>query len=651
MTLAEISTLFLSGLYVIFFLWLVGHLVISFLGIGEWMNSLQRACSSLVVGLFVSVTVYSLLLSNKLNSISLVISILFALWIFIRKNSGAKTVSLHRALSSFRQGIDLKSMIVLATAYLLLFTAQLIKLDVFSGNIPTGSLDFPLYITIAEQLNSQGIENVLSYMNKIEGVAIFSAQPYHFFDLWFNALLQRATFSNHLYVYLFLFIPLIVLLGFAMMLFVGTWMLQHFPSTTKDLPLWVIASIAFALLFLVGYFPYHKIGHRGFDWLEAPIINNPKFFYSYLLLGLGVPLFFRKSYLNLAFLFLTVSYCYILYLPIVALCFFAITLLQWRELKSKSILKAVVFFVFGIGAFILFYYIQPQEGKFADVTEIKISAYFKNAITEFLSAKSMINFVRAYAVKVIYFTPFLILLIWQLKSGTKGLGKVFLLLLVTIIIGGFLSYAFSFHIEGWQFLAQLYGPCLYILFFLVLLNSLSERKSLLTKGLLGLVAAQLVLSIAITLGLATEYAPVVSRAFKDEINQNGSSFSMIGIYVTSHDSFAGSSRDVSPYLNYYTGFVKLVPNTWLLQASPMGNDSLDKLSPEFRSLYLNSPLIKFIKNRNISFEQGVRAFIKTNKIGYIVWSKQNDVAYLKDLIDRTITDGNSGFKISFLKQL
>lgn len=648
MTIAELAVIFLSGLCILLLFWGVGQVTLSFLRIGEWLNSFQRLAMSLICGPLICIILYSLALANHFNSISIVIFFIFLVWLVLRIKI-VKPLPFRNLPAAMKASLKLNEVVVFAAAYLLIFAVQLIKSDVLSGNVPTGSLDFPFYITVAEELNLQGIENTLSYINQIQGVSVSSAQPYHFFDLWMNAFLQRITFANPLCVFLFLFIPLFAFLSFGAIVFIGSWFsARQEPGTHKKITNWHIALVALVPVFLIGYIPYSKVGLNGFGWLETPIINNYKLFYSYLLIGCGVPLLMRKSYATLVLLFFVSAYCYILYLPIIALAFFAMVLMDWNEAKKNK--PAVVLFILGVALFATFYTLQPREAVLTSFARISLVDYLREMIFNFSSISSIAHFIRAYAVQVFYFGPFLILLAWQLKSGIWREYKILATFATIILIGALLSYVFLSHIEGWQFLIQCYGPALYTLFCLLILQAFQREGGYIKKVLLVLVASQMALSVIITLEVTSEYAPAVSAEFKNQLEENARDFSKLGLYCISHTSAEGNSRNVSPYLNYYTGFIKILPGRWLIQASDISSENLDKISPEFKSLYMTSPIYQFIHTRQLPFEEGVREFIKENKISFIVWSKAGDVAYLDDLMERTITDSRSGFSVSFLKK-
>jgi hypothetical protein len=653
MTFQDIAFLYLFGCITVLSLWLIGFAASRLLQLGEWMNTIQRSCINILIGLFISVCIYSIANSYKLNSVSCVIGFASLLWIFLRVKSGLKLISLKKIFLVDWKRLNMNLLFLLGSAYFLIFIAQLIMLDVFSGDIPTGALDFPFYITVSEQLNRLGVENTLNYLNALNDVSIFSAQPYHFFDLWFDATLMKVFPSNHLYVYLFLFVPLFVFFGFISILFFGSWFIQATDSKYRKISSLSLGIVAFMFLFLIGYFPYNKIGSGGFDWLNTPLFNNPKFFYSYFLIGLGIPLWWRKSYLNLSFLFLIVSYCFILYLPITIILFVLILLVERKHvIVNRDLLRAVAFFFLCSAILLLFYHFQASSEKpLAEVTGFNWKLYLSNILKVFFSIKEILYFFRVYSVKVIYFIPFMVLLAIKISDRQHELKKILMLAIIIILVGGVLSFAFLFHIEGWQFLSQLYSPALHILFFAAILATLLEPLKWLTKLIAVMVAMQFLISIVVMLSLNSKYNPTSSKEFKSEVIQNRSSFSSVGLYCISHRENLATSRNISPYLNYYAGFIKLVDDVWLLQASNISSEELDKISPEFRSLYLRSPLNSFISNGHYSFEEGVHQFIVSNGIKFVVWNNPEDVEYLDHLVDRTIEDPQSGYRISFLKVL
>jgi hypothetical protein len=649
MTAYDFLILFFSGLYVLAIFWIVGIVTVSFLNLDEWLNGIQKTALSLVIGLFAVTTGYSMIMSRGGNTVSIVAILLFLAWVLIRSKFKIGGMIQPNFWQRIKKGIDWRSLVIFGFAYVLIFLCQLIKLDAFSKNIPMGALDFPFYITIAEQLNLTGIENTLGYLNYINDISLSSAEPYHFFDLWFEAFLQNVCVPNHLFIYLFVFVPLTVQFGFSALLFCGEWVVRSHLAKDggKELSVWLIAGLAFSFLFLVGYLPYHKIGLNGFSWLEASLFNNPKFVYSYFLIGFGIPLIFRKSYINLILLAFMVAYCYILYIPVAILILGFYIFKEWKAFaKTQYYPLPLVFIVLVVVLFSAFYSLQPHD-KIVAVSNIDVGYFIKKIFSDFFSTKNLLHFIRAFAPQILYFVPFLLVMAVQLKQTLTK--KIITSAVIFILIGGVLSYSFHFHVEGWQFLAQLYSPATYTCFFILTLNFLKTNNGVLKNMVVILIAGQLLLSCYVTLEFGNDYAPSVSAEFKSEIEKNAHSFSSIGLYCATHSHLQRSSRNISPYLNYFTGFVKVVPNTWLLQASQIDTENLERVSPEFKSLYLSSPLLKFINDRKLTFDDGIIEFVKENNISFVVWKEQSAVSNLYDSFDRTITDQRSGFNISFFK--
>lgn len=651
MTPTQIALLLLVSILLLTVFWGVGRwLLLFFCGKNEMINTLPV---SVVSGFTTLTIVYSIVKSDRFNTLSVVVLVIALIWLVVLKKSGRPWVWPGRA-----DVVPDKKEVTVFLFFLLffgsIFLAQLIKLDALGGTvIPVGGLDFPFYITIAEQLNARGIENTLNYLNQLDGVAITAAQPYHFFDLWFDALLLWIVPSNPVFVYLFVFIPMIIFFGFLMLVNAGNFFVQRMG---RNFSLWQVSVLSFGLLFLVGYFPYSRMGFHGFEFLDAPLFNNPKFYYSYFLLGIGIPLFYKRAYLDFAFVLQVVSFFYIIYLPIAVLLMALCVWVEWRKsglrLMIGELSLSLLMFAGGAVLVGLFYFLQPREVAFTQVNSVGSSQVAHLMLQGFTSVSSLYHFIRAYAVKVIYFLPFIFLLLMALrkKATRREVLVAFLFPVALVLVGGFLSFAFKFHIEGWQFLAQCYSAGLYFGFLWLLIRVLTEKWNIAVGVALLLIVLQGVASLYMTLELGSESYPVVGSAFRKAIEDHRRSFSPVGLYLAAHQELKSSSREISPYLNYFTGFVKFNPNTWLIQAADVSPQNLNAVSPEFRGIYLTSPFQTYRTVHHQTFPESVRAFMEANKISFIVWKEENvAITPYLDMIDHTITDPVSGFSISFCK--
>jgi hypothetical protein len=651
MTPTQIALLLLVSIFLLAVFWGVGRwLLLFFCGRDEMTNALPV---SVVSGFTALTIVYSIVKSDRFNTLSVVVLVIALIWLVLRKKSDRAWVWPGRA-DVVPDKKEVTTFLFFLFFFGLIFFAQFIKLDALGGTvIPVGGLDFPFYITIAEQLNARGIENTLNYLNQLDSVAIAAAQPYHFFDLWFDALLLWIVPSNPVFVYLFVFIPMIVFFGFLMLVNAGNFFVQRMGRNFSQRQ---VSILSFGLLFLVGYFPYSRMGFHGFEFLDAPLFSNPKFYYSYFLLGIGIPMFYKRAYLDFSFVLLMVSFFYILYLPIAGCLMALCVLVEWRksglQLMNGELRRSLLMFAGGALLMGLFYFLQPREVAFTQVNSVGSSHVVHSMLQNFTSVGSLYHFVRAYAVKVIYFLPFIFLLLMVLwkKASRREVLVAFLFPVVLVFIGGFLSFAFKFHIEGWQFLAQCYSAGLYFGFLWLLLKVLTEKWNIAVGAGLLLVLLQSVASVYMTLELGSESYPVVGSAFKKGIEDHHRSFSPVGLYLAAHHELKSSSREISPYLNYFTGFVKFNPNTWLIQASDVSPQDLNVVSPEFRDIYLTSPFQTYRTVHHQAFPESIRAFMAANKISFIVWNEENvAITPYLGMIDHTITDPVSGFSISFCK--
>lgn len=596
-----------------------------------------------IVGLASVVTLYALTHAHFLNTISVINVVALVVWRWQRTKFGIT--------SSSTVTIRWKTIASFAGVYALIVLAEwLITKSYPNGPVYIGYEDVPYYVSVAQALNSTGVENPFNFLSSLD-VAIAAAKPYHFFDAWWNAMLYRLPGLNPLQVYLFIFLPQTVFIGFCALVYLIEWMLEKQKLLSGSKRYSLIFLVAFFSLFLVGYFPWPSIGQGGFEWISNTLVNNPKYVYSFVLIGLGLPLFLTHRWLDLMFLLGFIGTCFVVYVPIAVVCCAVLILVEWRARRWSAIRPAIFLFLLFVVMTGVFYVIQPADGLNVNITKPSLRATVSELLKH-ATPSSVMMFVRVHVPKILFFIPFLLLTAIQFRQANSLWKNVLVVLTVLVVAGGIFSFVFQHHLEGFQFIAQVYYPSVCMIAAVALAATCWQPKNKLTWLFIGLASAQLGVSvIKIYRSTTTDFAKV-SPEFKKEIQSNESRFSAIGLYCVTHDStWSASSRHYSPYINFSTGFLKLSRQGTLLQAADMSDALLQRMPDELRVLNETSPLRRFIKESGLPFGEGVRAFVKTHHITFIVWHESlGKPEYLMDSIDETITDSVTGFHISFLRQ-
>ena len=207
-------------------------------------NIHYEVLSNIVIGLLFTVITYSLIITNlKSVHISVIPLALGVLLLFpkqLKEQGNYKNFLFENYFN------ELVLLIKYTPVFLLLFFIQLYKWEYFSNAVFLG-IDEPLYVTISEFLNMLGTENTRTFYNGLLENPINYVQPYHYTDLWFNALLFKVfTWLPPIYIYQFCFIPLLLFLLFLSYLMIA--------ELTNKVRLYNII-LAISFLFLVGFFP------------------------------------------------------------------------------------------------------------------------------------------------------------------------------------------------------------------------------------------------------------------------------------------------------------------------------------------------------------------------------------------------------------
>lgn len=589
---------------------------------------------SIVIGLFSTVFIYAIVRTcfNSIFSIGIIVLLICFLF--------AKAKSKHKFKFIFP---STKFIGVLAILLLVVSLLQFFRYDVFNHNLsPIGELDDPIYITIAEQMNLQGIESYLILNNTFSSDIYSQHAPYHYFDLWFIALLQNIGELKPIDSYLFIYTPIFSLLSILFLSIFIYSVLKTIGIETRVSLIYFVASI---FCFIIGYFPFFEIGNNGFEFMYSQVLIYPKLFYAYLFLGLGTYFYCNKYYFFLVVLSLILGMCFPLYWPIIFVFLFAILLIMILKKKSKEVYLPMLLFFLTLFLVIGFYYLN---GAFS-TSDILINSEQSKRLP-FLTI--IYNAAKDYIPKLIYFSPFCILAsIFIYKNYNNR--RLFFVLTVPILflVSGFISYCILYsNVESRQLMHQTFSSSLYFMFAYFTFAFFVKRTSHIALRIF--IGTLLIIQVIVSVNkniLNNSNALFVSKEFKNEILENKLLFTDNGAFVGDANYIDKNDMHILPYINYYTGFVKFLPNKSLIQITQINLSNHSNVRDEFRRAFLLSPFLKYTDKYD--YPEAVSKFINDNKIGFVVWENSSEFNKTKLKPYKTIHDPHSKFNISFINPI
>ena len=372
----------------------------------------QLISSTLLVGVLAVVSAYAVIKSGGLSIMIFMPLTLLLLSFKLKRIEPIVTISREVLIA-----------ILSASLYFLLNYFQLFSFD---GELIAMDRDYSFYARLSAYLRDFGIENWNIEYFLLEGID--GVLPYHYFDLWFTALISQA-FDIHSQYALFLIVYPISFVIISLLIYRN---LIRFKIKPLPAALICLCAPAFSLMGLL--YP-QSIAILKMDVWSGSLIETQKVTYAFIGFLLLLEALMDKHYLNFIVFTGLISIVYITYAPslFVASCLFLIVLRIRRRLSYIYFLKMLALNTLMFSGTVVFYLL------FGGNSSISIS--FKELIdqfTELSELRIMFNItIKAAIQTVIISLPFLMTLFMCRKRLNKQLQDLLIFCLLFYIAGLF----------------------------------------------------------------------------------------------------------------------------------------------------------------------------------------------------------------------
>jgi hypothetical protein len=262
----------------LFFVYGAGWIIRSyFFKIKNPVSAFSILCNS-VVGLIFVTTIYSIVMT-KGSTVNWLVVVLFIIFIFYRAHR-KKIKKTEDNISSYRLPVW-KYIIIILSINIVFFCYFVYRITDFNqGMFQPYFEDFNYYAKLSQYL-TLGYENRFFSFNFVSDI---NTQPYHYFEIWINALIYKTFGLNALIVYT-VSIPML----FDTLIFIALLAIIEF---RKKITAWYLGA-AFVILLLSDITPYITTIFPAFKgWM--PLLESPKLLPIFLFLFLSIALFLHN---------------------------------------------------------------------------------------------------------------------------------------------------------------------------------------------------------------------------------------------------------------------------------------------------------------------------------------------------------------------
>ena len=508
----------------------------------------------LLIGLS-SISIFYALYKTQANTIFLgvFIVIIFALKTFKKPE-----------LFTLKEAFSIKPKILIEFIAVFSFSFLFSCYFLFIDNNQIGSvyLDYIYFANLSDFLNFSGTES--SYIDYFS--ATNKPQPYHYFEIWLNALLSKVSGISSVLTQQFVahsIFFVLVFLGFKASLL-------KLNVSTKIATAAALMLPFFHGLVFTNYYPT-KLLHPHYEIFLTNAITEPKLYPVYLFFIAAILAFLYERTLLALLILLVLPLVSIVVAPgiILGLIIFSITLVFFKQPKLPpiKILAATVL----IAAFLfLFYYLNQT---FHD-DNYKVGHHFQedsliqkivNVFSDFDNIQTLINiqaktFLQEF---YLYFVPFFAIVFIFVRAKKRMLTIPFLLFIIL-----FFSFTFS-----WAFMdkmvdsSQLYtvaaNPLInivVIMLFLYAITLISKAtyRNILTVFMLFLYVFPVYRTIEILAKRKTQSAAEYSLEYKNTVSAIVKERGLHGGFITNpkiHHGIIEQSLSASAH-RYFMSYVK-----------------------------------------------------------------------------------------------
>jgi len=610
---------------------------------------------SLVTGLGVLVCCYAIYCTKGATSMLPVLVLLGVLLWLLRQPPPTELPA--AASQTIQSGVRL----LLGLGAFIFLSRYLLLFDSSSEFLRTPFQDYVFYGRLTMPLNRAGIET-----NSLEAVypQFLGPHPYHYFEIWLNALLVRLTSLPAAWC-MFLATASVLItvvgVGFAAIF-------AHFRLRRGWLV--VLAVLFLTVTGTVWPFLQHISLIRNGALLASLLLPlQPKLAPVYLFMLLGTSLLLSRQYVAAAVTLAIVPLVFVPTAPVVGGGLLGLALYLWRarQISGKQAAAMVVPVVCACVYIGLFYLAQPRPFDFPGTGWVVV---LQSAVPQIGEIKTLINITVGVFINFsVYFLGYGLLLVAVSLLQRQGLTilkeqRIILVWFVASLLVAAVMWALGSHfLDGFQFFSNPIVPLTPIVL-AVLLGACLRKASLPAYGLS--VAVLVLLLVVNSYRLLTHQHPghVTTRyspQFLRQMAQVLPSLGARGGYILADEEYEG------PYTlssNSYTAgtYVSNFKNDYaLISLSALDPDSLTtdprfaRDSTQAAQIVRESTLFRFAKFQalrhqasspdNLKYE-----LVRRAGLAFICVSRRGQLpTILQPLVEKSYQDSYSGEKLYVLR--
>lgn len=644
--------LFLVNIAFLLICYVVGRTLVRLfrLALGEQFFSLFL---SLILGLTVVISVYAIACAHG-NTVQSAVMVLILIVIWQMKQTpvsisliNVSSVAVNRNKKSILLSFLLINILVFCAQYYILY-------DSASDYLKTPFVDYVYYSRLALPLNYLGLET-----NSLEVIypQFLTQQPYHYFEIWLNALLIRVTGLPSAWTFFIsasTVMLTIVCIGFIVIF-------THFHVKTK----WAIV-LAVLFLFVTGVkWPFLQKNNfvvNGALLMNTIVSLHPKFAPIYLFILLAGLLLLKRSYLAAGATLAILPLIFVSTTPVIGVGMVILTayLFLTKQLTLGKAFAFVLPIVLSAVYVVLFYLLHPEPYQFPSTGRIFA---LESIVPKTSEITTIINIAIGVFVNfAVYFAAYilLILLIILLRRETKLLNGVPLVIWIwfgSSLLTAAAMRAFGTHyLDSFQFFSNTMMPLISVVLAMLLAVVLQRASA----GFYLLTVSTIAVLILINFSVANSGATRYSLEFMQQVSQAISKTGTRGAYILADSDYQNAytlSSDSYTAGAYVSNFKN---NYALISLSELDIDSLStdnrfmRDSTQAEQIIRKSSIYRFAKfhslnKQKFSLDSLKYKFITENSINFLCASKLAKLpSILNPLVSVVYTDTLSGEKFYIL---
>jgi hypothetical protein len=515
--------------------------------------------------------------------------------------------------------------------------------------------DYIYYARLASVHNKLGIET--TFLENIYQKSFYE-QPYHYFDLWLNALIVHITGLPTVWTLCIIVYSLLMLIACL-----GMGAIIRFFGISYG---WALITAALTLTITGVAFPFFtqwSVIANGQLMMGLNFVLYPKTVPIYLFFGVGVLFLLRKRYTSAFYSFSCTPLVYITVLPSTALglLFLSIALYVFRQTSLKSSLLLLLPMALTGGYILGFYALHPNPSSAPVTAEL-----FKTFLPLGMSVVTLINIFIGTLLNYIifYFLYFLILAIIVIRWPilVKEHGFVFIWLIGILITAAFFRACTTRNLDSWQFVSTLIIPLSSISLAVFFGFGLSKLNLL---GKISLVGSLILITVPNNYSFSKSKPAIpgtgeekFSPEFIASVQANLPPYGLGGYMFSSSDYLSPYMMNVDSHIGgtYLYGLSNnySLVSLSVLDASHLIKKQFLRDSSQVSSIIAKSTLYQFKEilqkqNKHYSSDSLKYMFAQQYHLAFICVSKNAQLPILfQHLVTKKIVDSYSGEKIYIL---